>query len=704
MSSWPESDIARRSNLARLLRMLSVAVVATSAISVSAADFPPITVEEKAMIEVVGHPRTAAVLLFERGTFELEADGKDSVSVLAVQGRLKILAADGTQYGNVTMRHRGNGRIQAFRGRTVQKDGTILEANGWQAVEETNAVEMPGVEVGAIIDFEYEVGFDSILALKPWLFQDRIPILESRIEYHVPGHIGFTPWVKAQPDKIQVETENLEPGWIVRATMKDMPAIPDEVFAYPIADLSNQFLVLPLQYVTVDAGTDLLMSWEGVKNLYEKKYARFRKGRAVKKKARALAGGETNLENARVLYRWVRDEIETDPEPGVEVYKGRRADDVIDEGRGTPTEKVLLLQAMLDAIKIEADLVWATRRSSGLADLNAPNPGWFDLAILKADIGEASALLDPSDRRLEFGQLSPDLEGTQGVVLGQRTPPGMIIGERSAEGEWVSLNTTSNLGSWGVSISPGHRGAASDRRESEVMRDRVKEFQTPKIITLPVAPSDLNRRKSEVRLEIGVNGRLSGTGKVEFGGHSAWKRMAAGDQGSLGRHWQEWLQERLGDFQVDQVEVDQDPATRRIALSWKMEQSPSEGGIEQISVDLSRPLGPVSQPFESSTRYTPVLLDYESSEEVNVSLTWAENWKVNIEPTVENLKNDSGEAFATIELDRENRSLEYTRRLGFKRREFNDSKQLTELKHLYDQAREQDLQRLGLVQDTGADQ
>ena len=95
----------------------------------AAADFPPVTDEERALTEVPGEPNAPAVVLFRKGELlmggYLHAAGAWP-SYLRVQVRLKVLTEAGKNNGEVILSHNDEERLTRFKGRSVLPDGRVL--------------------------------------------------------------------------------------------------------------------------------------------------------------------------------------------------------------------------------------------------------------------------------------------------------------------------------------------------------------------------------------------------------------------------------------------------------------------------------------------------------------------------------------------------------------------------------------------------
>ncbi|HZF12608.1 MAG TPA: DUF3857 domain-containing protein, partial [Thermoanaerobaculia bacterium] len=166
--------------------------------------FPPITDAERALKSVDGAPNAPAAVLFHNGEFQMLDRVKHEVfSRLSVQGRIKILTEEGKSQGEIEIEHSEDVRLSGFAGRTVLPDGTVvpLPADA-MFVRRTSknrnlyvtAIAFPAVQVGAILDYRYDLRFDSIFFIEPWYFARRLPTLHSEIVYFIPKSMSVQTW------------------------------------------------------------------------------------------------------------------------------------------------------------------------------------------------------------------------------------------------------------------------------------------------------------------------------------------------------------------------------------------------------------------------------------------------------------------------------------------------------------------------------
>lgn len=633
-----------------------------------AAGFPPVTEEQKALQEVPGAPEAEAVILHAEGElWMMDVRNQRLNSTFRVTRRLKVLTPEGAEtYGEIEIPHSRYVRLSNFDGRTVLPDGREMPvgkdavfrslSSRSERVFVTRAA-FPNVEPGAILDWSYDISFDSIFYLEPWYFQADAPVLHSEVTYHIPNNLTVTPWGTSLPGKpFQQELQSEKDGRRLRVWLDNLPAIPDEPFSFPSEDLRARFMLVPKRMGSVADSVPLMETWKDVCKLIDEGiYIEVgRKAKSVKRLAKELEasavreapqGGRRAV--AERLYRFVRDDIRTLSSGSVFPRDKTGLDDVLESGEGNNAEKALLLQSLLDAVKLGADLIWVPNRWDGAIDIGVPSPWWFEKAIVRVHIpfdgGEEIAFLDPSDPRLGFGHLNPTNEDVPALVY---------------------------------------------------------HTKNPETIVIPLSTASQNRRRATLDLALDEEGRLSGSGELELTGHHAWGRMSFGkDAEDIADAWEEWLAERWDGYAIDGVEVEEDRARRQVTVRWTLTQREEEVLGDEASIQLSRPVGPVSQIFQldPERRKTPVLLRFPDVDEVEATVTWPETWEVDVAPQTVEVENPAGKSIATVTVDAEARKLTYSRNMTIARRQFNNSDEYRAVQEIYGTMEKSDAEALVLV-------
>ncbi|HEV7516425.1 MAG TPA: DUF3857 domain-containing protein, partial [Thermoanaerobaculia bacterium] len=236
------------------------------------ADFPPVTEAERALQAVPGAPNAPAVVLFHNGEFQmLDLASHEVSSRLSVERRVKILTAEGKSQGEIEIEHSDDVRLSGFAGRTVLPDGTVVPVPANARFERrlsknrslyVTAVAFPAVQVGAILDYRYDLHFDSIFYLEPWYFASRLPVLHSEITYLIPASLGVQTWGR-DPYSVGVKSErtNTIRGTRLKTWADRVPPVSREPFGFPFEDLAAQVTVIPTAFSTGGFPRRLLESW-----------------------------------------------------------------------------------------------------------------------------------------------------------------------------------------------------------------------------------------------------------------------------------------------------------------------------------------------------------------------------------------------------------------------------------------------------------
>lgn len=633
-----------------------VLILTLAAVPSAAVDFPPVTDRERAMDAAPGFPEAPAVVLYRNGHFTMMGSlGSEAYSSLVVEGRVKLLTEDGTDHGEVQVPHSDFVRLVSFDGRTVLPDGSVVPLPEDSLFEQTvtgqkrwslTTATFPALEAGAILDYRYELRFETVRSFDPWYFQDHIPTLHSEIVYTVPGNVAAQPWGKATFGRsFQSEREKTARGMRLKVWMEDLPPVPDEPYTLPFEDLSSSFLLLPTM---MEIGGDrflLFEDWRSACDIADYTYGEVRRrDGAARRQAKKLAkeAGRDPDARARAIYAFVRDEIGTLHLPGVVPVLGEAVDEMLRERRADVAGKGIMLREMLDAAGLDAELVWAADRDYGIIDTSLANINWFEKVLVRVGLDGSHVYLDPSDSAAAFGYIGWELEGMEGVVYSTRKP---------------------------------------------------------EVITLPQAPFDANLRHAVLDLAVGEDGTVSGIGTMAYEGHAAARLLRLGTSEALVEWMAEYLGEQLPGFEVTDLEITEDRDAPRLELSWSLDQWEEEVLGDQAALVPSRPLGPVPQRFELAPieRLTPVLLSFADRDVVDVTVTWPEGWAPEVVPAATSHGSPAGEYVLEVELDEETRTLRYSRRFDTHRKDFTGNEQYTALRNLYRAVEKGDAQELVLV-------
>ena len=620
------------------------------------ADFLPITAEERALTAVPGEPNARAVVLFRKGEFLMDGYGLQrgsQTSTLHVQVRRKILTEAGKSNGEVVIAHSDGQRLHGFRGRTVLPDGRIVPvAADARFVRKTSvthrtyttSVAFPAVQVGAILDYEYELGFDSILYLEPWVFADEIPVRYSEVVFRTPLDLAVQAWSRALTG-VKVERSQNASGFSTRAFAENLPAVPDDPYGPPFKDLAAQMLLLPAARNAGAVHRPLFESWKSSCELVGRDvYDPIRQRDAgVARRAREIATAGTPGDKARAIYRFVRDQIENDPISGVIADPDVPLEKILAAHKADRAQKALLLEAMLHAVGVDSKLVWAADRDLVTIDPQLPSPAWFDTLLVRVEVEGQPVYLDPTDRALGFGRLRAGHEGTAAVVYDTRKP---------------------------------------------------------ETVVLPETPFYKSLRRAEIDLTLGADGRLTGTGTLRLTGQQSWRTIGWQEgEAKAAEAWKEWLGQRFREFQIAAVQAAESVDDATVTVTWTLAERPEEALGDEAGIVPSVPLGPLAQPFvqPAADRRTGVVFGELYRDEVELKLRWPAGWQLDAKPQERNASAKAVSISSRVEVNAAERTLVYKRRFDISQRQIATSQEYDNVRNLFAEVEKNDAQKLVLV-------
>lgn len=594
--------------------------------SVGAKDWDKVAPAEMELRDVDFAPGAAAVTLLSRGRIVLS--DRSVSSYFEIHRRVKILKEEGKGYGTISISSNDFHRLKELKARTVlpdgrevplPKDATFTKKDSVDEDLAITSLALPEVVPGALVEYSFKIYFDSLLYSRPWYFQGDLPTLRSELTVVVPGTVGVSYHMLGPKAQAIEPVQKRGAGFVELAfSMENLAAIPDEPRRPPFEDLATGVIILPRSVKS----TTLMKDWPSVIDIVQgspnSNYGSIRRNEGgAKRKGKELAEGAASPREAvQRLHLFARDSVQSIPWLGIWASEDL-IDTVLANGRGAEVNKALLLQAMLRGAGLEAFLGWTAPRSSGAINRTLPNTGQFEKVLVLTEVEGQKLFLDPSDRQVAFGALSPELEGAACLVV-DRDP------------------------------------------------------RNPEWLTLPVSPFAANGRKATVQLALDAEGRFAGTGRLQLTGHYAWARLDwRPTHEETVRAWFDWLVAAWPGYKVTDVEVREDRDARRVEVGWTLAQPVEDVVGDEASIALAAPLAVRENPFAlpAAKRQTPVRLRFTGFEEVEAVVTWPEGWELDHPLKLQGLKNWAGALELAAEVDAAGRRLSFRRRFEIAKRD-----------------------------------
>ncbi len=392
-------------------------------------------------------PDAGAVVLLETGKTSFRGNHETGSFELRMSKkiRIKILKQSGIKYATFEIPYyiedRKSEEIESLEAYTYNYVNDKLEKS---ELEKKNIFEekinenwrmkkftMPNVKEGSIVELEYTIISPYLFNLREWVFQKKIPVIQSTFELNMIPYYEYTYIAKGITKFDVFETNELT--WEIRfgnlqyrelqyvMGMKNIPAFKDEDF---ITSENDYMMSLNFQMSKINmpsGGHKKIMStWPELCNdfLKEENFGKYIK--SSEKEAKKILSilnisnqpveeqVKTITEYVKLNYNW--DGVTTK-------YAFKNVSDFIKQKRGNSAEINLFLIGMLNAAKIEAKPILLSTRKHGAVSLNHPFQQFLNYVILQANTGKDTVLIDASESMLLYNELPERCTNVVGLIV-----------------------------------------------------------------------------------------------------------------------------------------------------------------------------------------------------------------------------------------------------------------------------------------------
>ncbi len=368
-------------------------------------------------------PDAGAVILLDKGTMEVFAQGDIPFSVFERHRIVRILGVRGHSAGNVVIPYGGRSQVDAVEARTILPDGRIIpleEKNIYDVTLYPNFIffsdqrakifTMPGIEDGAVLEVKYRMTLFDRTLWHAWSFQDSYPTLDSRFTLIRPSEWDIL-WREYGTD-LQPAVTPAPHGFKSTTVweLKNLPAIVPEPAMPPRQEIAVRLALAPIGFRSwADVGT-----W-----FHELNGPKMSVGTPAKELVARLTGGITEpREKLRRLYEWVRDNVRyIAVEIGIGGYQSHAADEVLTNRYGDCKDMTILLCALATQAGLTAQPAYLSSWFSAHPDTTLPSPLQFDHVIAYAPDADGGVWMDPTDKGAPFGQLPWYDQGLSALVV-----------------------------------------------------------------------------------------------------------------------------------------------------------------------------------------------------------------------------------------------------------------------------------------------
>jgi len=328
--------------------------------------------------------------------------------------------------------YQGKVEIGALEGRVVHADGTVVPLMGkptelLKATKGPRGTEtiftLPGVEVGSVIEYRYQVRYDRYLTAPNWQLQ--APYFIHKEHFVFKPSKQFDPALRSSGvsdsslkdphDNVLTDIElrpNLPAGKTVTRDamgnylieLTDVPAIPTEPFAPPInlAAYGVDFFYTYTPDVK-DYWQKQMSFWNKALNNYTETTAALQN--AVKEN---VSTSDSALDKAKKLYALVQklDNLDGSPDgaplSGSEFIPHGKVETILLNKKGSSNEIAYLYLALVRAAGIKAQAVRVASRSVRAFSAQYMDNVQLDTALIVLNIDGKEIFVDPGTRMAPF--------------------------------------------------------------------------------------------------------------------------------------------------------------------------------------------------------------------------------------------------------------------------------------------------------------
>jgi len=401
-----------------------------------------------------------ALILFDLGSVVFNQEVNRLKTTYRFHRRIKILNEEGIDWAKVTIpfNQRFNENVKVLKGVTYNllENGEVQEIKLDKRTvteEEPNSEQgyvrfpLPGARVGSVIEYVYQVTSDNIQSIKPWFFQQRIPVKYSEFTTYIPRRIKYVPVLRGDTRKLtratgdysehvnrsnflnnasgfgngmnNVMLDGVIYGNINSYIMEDIAPLELEPYTTipedNMAQVSFQLASLRIP------GSNRIYTWKMLSRelVRDKKFGRYMDDEKIQSMAQRMTSKDRrSRDKIRTLFEFVQERIEWN---GIyDPYSSMELPDLLNQKIGNSADINLMLCAMLQAVKLDAYPILISTRDHGKAQMYFPDMTQFNHVIVGVKYRGDMIFLDALSRGVPFDMLPRKDLNENGFMVDKR--------------------------------------------------------------------------------------------------------------------------------------------------------------------------------------------------------------------------------------------------------------------------------------------
>ncbi|MBL1215507.1 MAG: DUF3857 domain-containing protein [Ignavibacteriae bacterium] len=410
-----------------LLSLLTVLFLITTT---NSQDFGDITEEELLMNTCLEDPDADAVILFNKRNMRITSDFH---FVSESHKRIKILTEAGKKYANQKIVYWHEDKITDLDAICYLPNGDEIELDSDNIFEEegektiTLSFAIPGVEIGSVIEYEYQHWSDRIHRLEPWKFQEESFTKLNQLELMLP--LGFNynlvtlnteafDFTQSAERTIDPHNPRKKIG-NYKWTAKNVEGIVEEPFLDNIDDKYAKIYFILHSYQDSYSKLNFNKTWDYAAEILSKHFNKlFDQSGITEDKAIELASQHADhLEKAKQIYNFIKSEIKLGEHTTLWGEKFKEPEKVLEDRQGSSSEKNMLLINMLRHAGLDAKPLFISTRSHGYVIQDFVEYAQFNRLICKLRVNNKDYFLHSAFAANPFGYLTPATDVGIGLLV-----------------------------------------------------------------------------------------------------------------------------------------------------------------------------------------------------------------------------------------------------------------------------------------------
>jgi hypothetical protein len=507
---------------------------------VSSQEWGEVSAQELAMTRIEEDPEADAVIFFDKGEIITNSDLE---MIFKCYRRMKILTENGKKYADVKITYWHDDDIHKLRAQSISTDGrkTQLDRKAVydQKIEKwkKKVFAIPGVEVGSVIEYSYELLSKHIHYLPSWNFQNDEYTKLSEVKVYLTAGLTFNTFqenlIYYNPTFTRGEEwdanqrGNRIPTFCWQLT--DIPALKSEPYMYNRDDYLAQINFQLVSYKDEYVNYTFIKTWDDMAKVL---FAWFEDFLDVDEDLRGLVADITkndSTEKGKIIsiYDFVRSQVSAEDERNLYSNDLKKPGKVVETKKGNRIEKNLLLINLLKNAGYWSNPVFISTRHHGRFKPEFATTSQFDHLLVAVKKEQETIFLDAQDTYCPYSLLPENSLVHQGFLIENDKGKIITIPDPTVQNR-LDISSETNLEADGKItlktnlIYEGYRAITARHQLNKTTRDKYVQdllnefFVGAKIDSILIQDSDNIYKPLSITITASIPDYIQTTDKLVY--------------------------------------------------------------------------------------------------------------------------------------------------------------------------------------------